>query len=122
MCDSRLVEWVRTWLFTTWRTDQLAKIEKVAATAGELRALITEARADPLVRRWRHDSRHELVGDKPTHCACGQEYRTAGSMPTPHDWLPCRCGGHFWWGCRQCPAERVEPPLAYDCRPRMPGR
>jgi hypothetical protein len=74
-----------------------------------------------VVRRWRVQSRRELVGDKPAHCVCGREYRTRGSLPTPHDWLPCPCGGHFWLGCA-CGQQRVEPPLAYDCQPRWPGR
>lgn len=110
------------WLVTTRRDDHAAKVEQIAHTPAELRELIDTARADPLV--WHHhvDSQRRLVGDEPTHCTCGTAYRTAGSWPTPHDWLDCPCGGHFWWGCRDCDAEQIEPPLAYDCRPHHPRK
>lgn len=114
------MRWVRTWLVTTRRTDHIHKREQIARTAAELRDLIDEARRDPAVRRWRHEPRRELAGDKPTQCDCGRPYRTAGTLPTPHDWLACPCGGHFWWRCRECGRERVEPPSAYDCRPHRP--
>ena len=107
---------MRVWLVTTRSDDHEAKREMVARTVADLRRMLAEARADPTVWHVRYTSRRELVGDKPTRCVCGQEYRTAGTLPTPHEWLNCRCGGHFWWGCR-CGAERVEPPLAHDCQP-----
>jgi hypothetical protein len=114
------MEWVRNWVVITRSDDKVAKREQVAATVAELRVLLEAARADPAVWHVRHEPRRELVGDPPTHCACGSEYRTRGSLPTPHEWLPCPCGGHFWWGCRECPAERIEPPLAHDCQPHWP--
>lgn len=113
---------MRTWVVNTRRDDAASKVEQPASTVAELRALIDVARRDPAVWHVRYESRRELVGDKPTHCVCGRDYRTAGSGATPHEWLACRCGGHFWWGCSECPAERVEPPLAYDCEPHWPSR
>ncbi|GAA4439338.1 hypothetical protein [Phytohabitans houttuyneae] len=116
------MEWVRTWLVISRRDDATSKVEQPAHTAAEVRQLLTAARADPAVWHTRVESRRELAGDKPTHCVCGEAYRTAGSWPTPHDWLDCGCGGHFWWRCRECGLERVEPPAAYDCRPHWPGQ
>ena len=114
------VEWRRVWLVVAVSDDKDARREKTAATVTELRRLVDAARANSAVWHVRHESRRELAGTKPTHCACGREYSTAGSMATPHDWLPCPCGGHFWRGCRECGTERVEPPIVYDCKPRRP--
>ncbi|HEU5108691.1 MAG TPA: hypothetical protein VFT95_09055 [Micromonosporaceae bacterium] len=116
------VRWERVWLVVAVRDDRRARIERTARTVTELRRLLDTARADKAVWHISYKDRRELVGDKPTHCDCGTEYRTAGSWPTPHDWLPCTCGGHFWWQCRDCKQDRVEPPAAYDCNPRTPQR
>lgn len=112
---------MRTWIVITRRDDATNKVEQPAATVAELRRLYAAARADKAVWHVRHESRRELVGEKPTRCACGNPYRTRGSLPTPHDWLDCPCGGHFWWACG-CGQERIEPPLAYDCEPHRPSR
>jgi hypothetical protein len=116
------MDWRRVWVITAVRDDQLARIQKIATTAAELRSLLNTARADKTVWHISYTSRRELVGEKPTHCACGHPYRTAGTLATPHDWLDCVCGGHHWWSCRDCGEERIEPPVAYDCRPHMPSQ
>lgn len=116
------MEWVRTWLFVTIRTDQIAKQEQVARTVVELRDMIAEARTDSAVRRWTYQSRRELVGDMPTVCSNGHDISTRGTMAAPHDWLPCSCGGHWWICCRTCGEEIVEPPPACDCQPHRPRR
>lgn len=101
--------------------DAVGKRELAARTPAELRQLLADARAEATVWHVSHTSRRELVGDKPTRCVCGADYTTRGSGATPNDWLACSCGGHFWFGC-VCGRERVEPPLAHDCQPKMPGR
>ena len=103
-----VMEWVRVWLVTTRRDDAASKVDQVVRTAGELRTVLAEARGDPAVWHVRYTSRRELAGEKPTHCVCGADYRTAGSGATPHEWLDCRCGGAPLVGlCVRCGAGRA---------------
>lgn len=115
------MEWRRVWLVTAVSDDKAARRQKAATTVDELRALLDAARRNPAVWHVSFKPRRELVGDQPTHCVCGCEYRTRGSLPTPNGWLDCSCGGHLWWSCQECGQERVEPPVAYDCHPRHPS-
>lgn len=116
------VEWVRIWVVITRSDNAESKREQVAHTAAELRALLAAARADKAVWHVRHESRRELVGDKPSHCPAGHDITTRGTLAAPHDWWDCGCGGHWWIQCRQCRAEIMDPPLAYDCQPKTPHR